>query len=211
MKTPQARALLIDITRCIGCRACVDACKESTSFPGDDTETELSATAYTVLLDKGDDRYVRKLCMHCVEPSCASVCPVGALHEDGGGPGDLRRRAGASAAATAWWPARSASPATSGASAVPAVRKCDLCVARLEQGLPRPASRPARPRPRWRARARSCSPKLTAASRENPGSYYPDVYGETRGGRHIGAVPVPGPLRGAGLQGGPRHRAACPT
>ena len=51
-------------------------------FPGDGTDAELSATAYTVVLDKGDDRYVRKMCMHCVDPSCASVCPVGAFSQD---------------------------------------------------------------------------------------------------------------------------------
>ena len=52
------RALLVDITRCIGCRACAQACKETHAFPGTGEETELDATTYTVVLDKGDDRYL---------------------------------------------------------------------------------------------------------------------------------------------------------
>ena len=85
------RALLIDITRCIGCHACAAACQELHQFPGDGTDAELSATAYTVVLDKGEDRYVRKMCMHCVDPSCVSVCPVGAFSQDGARARDLRR------------------------------------------------------------------------------------------------------------------------
>ncbi|MBI4160917.1 MAG: formate dehydrogenase, partial [Acidobacteria bacterium] len=33
------KAILVDITRCIGCRSCVVACKEVHGFPGDETET----------------------------------------------------------------------------------------------------------------------------------------------------------------------------
>ena len=34
----RTRALLVDIKRCIGCRACVGACKEVHGFPGDDIQ-----------------------------------------------------------------------------------------------------------------------------------------------------------------------------
>lgn len=71
------KALLIDITKCIGCQACALACKEANGLPGEE-ESELSATAYTVVKEKGDV-YYRRLCMHCNNPTCASVCPVGAF------------------------------------------------------------------------------------------------------------------------------------
>ena len=58
----QARALLIDITRCIGCRGCVSACKAAHGLPGKDGDTELSATALTAMVDLGEDRHIRKLC-----------------------------------------------------------------------------------------------------------------------------------------------------
>jgi formate dehydrogenase iron-sulfur subunit len=73
------KALLIDITKCIGCQACALACKEANNLPGEE-ESELSATAYTVVKEKGDV-YYRRLCMHCNDPTCASVCPVGAFEK----------------------------------------------------------------------------------------------------------------------------------
>jgi len=71
------KALLIDITKCIGCLACESACKAGHNQPAD-PEPTLSATAFTVVEQRGD-KYVRRMCMHCEEPSCASVCPVGAI------------------------------------------------------------------------------------------------------------------------------------
>lgn len=73
------KALLIDFTRCIGCQACAAACKEINGLPGE-PEEELSATAFTVVKGK-DSVYYRRLCMHCNEPTCASVCPVGAFEK----------------------------------------------------------------------------------------------------------------------------------
>ena len=74
-----AKGLLIDTTKCIGCQACAYACKETNKLPGD-IEQDLSATAYTVVKEKNGIFY-RRLCMHCYEPSCKSVCPVGAFEK----------------------------------------------------------------------------------------------------------------------------------
>ena len=59
---PRTRAILIDITKCIGCLSCERACKETHGFP-QDPEPALSPTAYTVVEERGD-RYVRRLCMN---------------------------------------------------------------------------------------------------------------------------------------------------
>jgi Fe-S-cluster-containing dehydrogenase component len=58
----KAKALLIDITKCVGCRACEQACREAHGQPLDDPSTpkagvpgappqpaKLTATAFTVL------------------------------------------------------------------------------------------------------------------------------------------------------------------
>src|SRR5215831_1098065 len=74
---PRTRAILVDITQCIGCRSCEQACKELHGFPKE-TEAKLSVTALTVIEEHGD-RYVRRMCMHCQDPACASACLVGAL------------------------------------------------------------------------------------------------------------------------------------
>ncbi|HDL00642.1 MAG TPA: 4Fe-4S dicluster domain-containing protein [candidate division Zixibacteria bacterium] len=78
------KALLIDTNLCVGCQACVEACKEENNQP--DVETfDLSSTSYTAVIDKGDV-YLRRMCMHCEVPTCVSVCPVGALQKTELGP-----------------------------------------------------------------------------------------------------------------------------
>lgn len=77
-------AILTDLTRCIGCEACVWACKEANELPHDDAR-QLSADTWTVV-DRIGDVNVRRQCMHCLEPACVSVCPVGALIKTAEGP-----------------------------------------------------------------------------------------------------------------------------
>lgn len=79
-----AKAMLIDITKCIGCRLCEQACKQIHHFP-EEHEPVLSATALTVVEERGD-KFVRRGCMHCQDPACASACPVGALKKTALGP-----------------------------------------------------------------------------------------------------------------------------
>lgn len=77
------KALLIDIKECIGCGACYEACKEENHLPvtsDDPLKDILSDKTYTALDVRGD-YYVRKMCRHCEDPACASVCPVGAFEK----------------------------------------------------------------------------------------------------------------------------------
>jgi formate dehydrogenase iron-sulfur subunit len=78
------KALLIDISKCIGCQTCAAACKEAHGLPGD-PEPKLSETALTVVQEKGG-KFIRKQCMHCEEPACASACLVGAIKKTALGP-----------------------------------------------------------------------------------------------------------------------------
>jgi formate dehydrogenase iron-sulfur subunit len=172
----QAKALLIDITRCIGCRACVLACQSLHGFPGDGSDTELSATAYTALIDKGD-LHVRRLCMHCLTPSCASVCPVAAIRKTAAGPVvyNSDRCIGCRYCMIAC-PANV--PRYEWNNTVPAVRKCDLCAERVERGeIPACAEICPVGATVFGTRAEL----LDEAHRriaENPGQYYPHVFGE---------------------------------
>lgn len=79
------KAILTDITKCIGCTECVNACKVINDLPADKPRAwqkndGLSASNWTSILHDGT-HHVRKQCRHCQEPACASVCPVGALHQ----------------------------------------------------------------------------------------------------------------------------------
>lgn len=82
------RALLIDIPRCVGCGACVTACCEANGLPVEDA-AELGPYHYTVVrkaTTPEGEAYYRRLCMHCVDPACASVCPIAALKKSPQGP-----------------------------------------------------------------------------------------------------------------------------
>lgn len=71
------KSLLIDVTKCVGCKECQVACNKQNNLP-EEEQTELSANHYTVVLNF-NEVYVRRLCMHCNTPTCVSACLVGAF------------------------------------------------------------------------------------------------------------------------------------
>ena len=97
---------LIDITNCIGCRACQVACKQWNEREGEETEllgqlgfqnpATLSAKTYTLISfhemenpnkpSGVDAAYVMRRCFHCLEPGCVSACPTTALYRQPDGP-----------------------------------------------------------------------------------------------------------------------------
>jgi formate dehydrogenase iron-sulfur subunit len=125
------KAMLIDITLCVGCNACQDACKEKNHLPGG-KETRLSATAYTALEEHGDV-FVRRLCQHCEEPTCVSVCPVGAFTKTTLGPVlyDESKCIGCRYCMQA---CPFQVPRYEWSSTKPRVQKCRLCADRLAEG-----------------------------------------------------------------------------
>jgi len=79
-------AILTDVTKCIGCEECVLACKQANDTGLEDAPwqwqgeaTDLSSTRWTTIDRTVEGRYVRVHCRHCLDPSCAAACPVGAL------------------------------------------------------------------------------------------------------------------------------------
>jgi len=76
-KTEHRYGMVIDTRRCIGCKACVVACKAENKTP--------PGVAYTVVLDgvlepRIEDKplFMTKPCFQCETPACTVVCPVGA-------------------------------------------------------------------------------------------------------------------------------------
>ncbi len=125
------KALLIDITLCIGCNGCQDACKTENKLP-EGAEHALSATAYTALSTYGEV-YVRRLCQHCETPTCVSVCPVGAFTKTADGPVlyDERKCIGCRYCMQA---CPFQVPRYEWTSNYPRVQKCRFCAERLKAG-----------------------------------------------------------------------------
>ena len=72
-----SNAILTDLTRCVGCGACTIACKEINELPRTEVDRLTSQTWCALRQEQG--LYVKRQCMHCLDPTCASVCPVGAM------------------------------------------------------------------------------------------------------------------------------------
>jgi len=90
-----AFGMLIDITRCQGCNSCVLACQKSNDLaPSQEPPTCLDCRSYSFIKEctattaesEECQRFVKRQCMHCLEPGCVSVCTVGALRKTPEGP-----------------------------------------------------------------------------------------------------------------------------
>lgn len=83
-----ANAILYDSTLCVGCRECEKACCERQKLTWNEqvgAEEKISVRKLTTVKTHGE-RYSRRMCMHCVDPTCVSVCPVGAFTKTALGP-----------------------------------------------------------------------------------------------------------------------------
>jgi len=104
---PNAVGMLYDSTLCIGCRACVTACRVANDTTPEqpakladwnagtwDVAEDISGDTLNVIRvytdgtkehkDQEVDGYafMKRHCLHCVDPSCVSVCPVSAMKKD---------------------------------------------------------------------------------------------------------------------------------
>jgi Fe-S-cluster-containing dehydrogenase component len=101
---PEAVGLLYDGTLCIGCRACLSACKaangmpiETTGMNGEpmwDSPLDISGKTLNVIkvyrdgtgetrnAERNGHAFTQVSCMHCTDASCVSACPVSAMTKD---------------------------------------------------------------------------------------------------------------------------------
>ncbi len=177
------KGILTDVTRCIGCERCVQSCRMAndlgTLLPFrwllDDG---LSAVRWCSVLRK-DGKFVRKQCMHCLQPACVSACPVGALQKTAEGPViyDSDKCLGCRYCMMS---CPFGIPRYDWESAVPYVRKCQMCYqGRVSKGV-QPGCTAGCPTGATIFGDRE--DLLVEAKKriaDNPGRYLPTVFGES--------------------------------
>ena len=147
-----SKGVLMDTTRCIGCRACQVACKQWNDLPAEDTRYEgqdagyqnpprLTASTYSVVTFNeiedpkapGGLQFVfnKHQCMHCADPACASACPVTALHrnEDGAVTYEAEKCIGCRYCV---WACPFNVPTAEWDNLAPRIRKCEFCADRMD-------------------------------------------------------------------------------
>jgi len=134
--------VLVDTTRCIGCRMCEFACAEANGLPQPAADTvpspdrDTTPEQWTVVKGyevEGKTVTVKRQCLHCLQPACASACLTKAMRKTPDGP--------------VTWDAGKCMgcrfcmiscpfdvPRFEFHSANPRIQKCQLCAARVAQG-----------------------------------------------------------------------------
>jgi molybdopterin-containing oxidoreductase family iron-sulfur binding subunit len=91
---PRRWGMVIDLDKCTGCGACVDACRAENNVPvaGPERTAEGRAIYWMDMLSVKEGEYpdlrwqiIPTPCNHCDNPPCVRVCPVGAtfINEEG--------------------------------------------------------------------------------------------------------------------------------
>ena len=168
-----SNGVLVDLTRCVGCRACVAACKQHNELPMNHSDyaaiqsdrhddyhrydhrahrPPLSATDYTVVechnpTDSQEDPvwvYVKRQCMHCEHPACMSACPVEAFYKTPEGP-VIYKPERCMGCRYCLMACPFSIPTYQWDKPVPLVRKCTFCYDRISQdeNVPRHERMPA--------------------------------------------------------------------
>ena len=195
-------AVLVDTTRCIGCRSCEEACAEAHHLPipdvSDDSvfkkRRQTSTSQLTVVnryrTEKGDV-FVQKQCMHCNEPACAAACLVKAMQKRKEGPVTWQDNCMGCRICMVSCPFDI--PKFEYNSWNPRIQKCDFCWERLMRGE-EPACVEACPQEALVfGKRKELIEEAKRRIYQKPDKYYHHIYGEHEvggtGWLYISAVP----------------------
>ena len=186
----QTMGVLVDTTKCLGCRMCEYACAKANDLPEPEKEidraTERTPTPTQLTVN---NRYetekgpvsVKRQCMHCLRPACVSACLTKAMHKTPTGAVD--------------WDGKKCMgcrfcmvscpfnvPKFEYNSANPKITKCVMCVERLAEGE-KPACVSGCPAGALVfGRREDLLEEARTRIYTEPGKYVPHIYGEHEAG-----------------------------
>ena len=193
----KAKSFLIDTTKCTGCRGCQVACKQwnqlkaekTKFFSGEGYQNPPLMSEYTFTRVKFKDyekdgqnefAFYKEMCMHCNEPACASVCPVGAFKKTAEGPVvyDADRCIGCRFCMIA---CPFGVPKYEWSKAFPLVRKCTGCYSRIKEGM-QPACATACPTAITYGSRADMIKEAEKRLKNRPDRYQQTIYGKDEAG-----------------------------
>jgi formate dehydrogenase iron-sulfur subunit len=179
--------VLVDTTRCVGCRSCEAACAEANhlSIPDISDESVFERTRDTTVsqwtvvnryeTEKGEV-FVKKQCMHCNQPGCAAACLVKAMEKRKEGPVIWNSNCMGCRYCMPSCPFEI--PRFEFDSPNPKIQKCNLCWERLKKGE-KPACVENCPEGALLfGTRRELIEEANRRIYQNPGNYIKHIYGE---------------------------------
>lgn len=181
-------AVLVDLTRCTGCHRCALACKTANRLPHpEEAPTGLDRGAYSFVAEHKvagggtTSVFVKRQCMHCLHPACASACTVGALRKTVEGP-VVYDAAKCIGCRYCQYACPFGVPTYDWQNPLGLIHKCELCRERLAAGE-QPACVAACPTGALQfGRRRDLLRQARARIRSNPNRYVAHIYGEHEAG-----------------------------
>ena len=136
--------VLVDTTRCLGCRTCEISCAKAHDLPVPDrsdpsifdrqrTPTELQRTVVNRYKTPTGRIFVKRQCMHCSQPACTAACLTKAMYKTEQGP-VIWRENKCMGCRYCMVSCPFDIPKFEYNKAVPKIQKCNLCFDRLQQG-----------------------------------------------------------------------------
>jgi len=139
--------ILVDTTRCIGCRRCEKACAEVNGLPVPDISESTNETVLKSLRQTTETQYtvtskyettkgtvfVPRRCMHCNQPACVASCPVKAMKKRP--TGHVTWDANCIGCRLCMVSCPFDIPKFEYNKAIPNIQKCNLCRDRFKQGV----------------------------------------------------------------------------
>ncbi len=195
-------SVLVDTTRCIGCRSCEEACAQENGLPDPGTSKDVFAeirdttTEQWTVVNRYDtdagEVFVKKQCMHCNQAACSTACLTQAMFKTEKGP-VIWRASKCMGCRFCMISCPFVIPRFEYHSANPKIQKCILCYSRVSVGQ-KPACVESCPVDALQfGTRRTMEREAQNRVADYPNRYYDHIYGQHEvagtGWMYLSAVP----------------------